>query len=143
MLNKLNVFTDGGARGNPGPSAIGVSIENQDKEKIVEFGKKIGTVTNNVAEYKAVLEALSWISENKKQLEKDTKICFFLDSNLVCNQINGLFKVKDSRLRELLFSVREKEKETGYTISYQYIPREQNKNADKLVNLALDQALGD
>ena len=65
--NTLNVFTDGGARGNPGPSAIGVYITDGNKKEIAGFGKKIGIATNNVAEYKAVLEALSWIIENKER----------------------------------------------------------------------------
>lgn len=136
--NALNVFTDGGARGNPGPSAIGVYITDQNDKEIAGFGKEIGIATNNVAEYKAVLEALSWIIENKESLEKNTKINFFLDSNLVCSQISGLFKVKNSKLRILLFSVRQKEAEIGIPIIYNYIPREQNKKADALVNIALD-----
>lgn len=136
--NTLNVFTDGGARGNPGEGAIGVYITDGKKNKIVEFGKKIGFTTNNVAEYKAVLEALVWIIENKKKLEKFAEIHFFLDSNLVCSQIKGLYKVKDSKLSELLFLVRKKEQEIKTPIFYNYIPREENKKADLLVNHALD-----
>ena len=139
MINSLNVFTDGGARGNPGPSAIGVYIENGNNKKILGFGKQIGFATNNVAEYKAVIEALSWIIENKKNFKKNTKINFFLDSKLVCFQIIGIFKVKNAELRNLLFNVRDREAQISLPIFYKCIPREQNTKADELVNKALDQ----
>jgi len=138
MINTLNVFTDGGARGNPGPSAIGVYITDGNNKKLTGFGKTIGVVTNNVAEYKAVIEALSWIIENRKKLTKDAKIHFFLDSKLVCSQIVGLFKVKNADLRNLLFDVRDRETQINFPIFYKYIPREQNTKADGFVNEALD-----
>lgn len=137
--NILNVFTDGGARGNPGEGAIGVYITDEKKNKIVAFGKKIGATTNNVAEYKAVLEALDWLIDSQEKLKKFTKISFFLDSNLVCSQIRGLFKVKDLKLRDLLFKLRQKEQEIKIPIFYHYVPREENKKADLLVNRALDE----
>ncbi len=133
----INVFTDGGARGNPGPAAIGVYITDSNSKEIAGFGKKIGIVTNNVAEYEAVVEALSWIIKNKKNLNI-TKAFFFLDSLLVYSQITGLYKVKNSNLRSILFSVREKEEKIGLPIFYKHIPREQNKKADMYVNKALD-----
>lgn len=138
MINILNVFTDGGARGNPGHSAIGVYITNGNLKKIAGFGKTIGIATNNVAEYKAVIEALTWIIENKKDFAKDTKIYFFLDSKLVCSQIIGIFKVKNADLRNLLLDVRDREAQINFPIFYKYIPREQNTKADALVNAALD-----
>lgn len=138
MINVLNVFTDGGARGNPGPSAIGVYIESTDGKIISGFGKTIGVATNNVAEYKAVIEALTWIIENKKDLAKEAKINFFLDSKLVCSQIIGIFKVKNADLRNLLFDVRNMEAQISLPIYYKYIPREQNTKADAFVNQALD-----
>ena len=137
-IKTLNIFTDGGARGNPGPAGIGVYITDEEKKEIVGFGKKIGHATNNVAEYKAVIEALLWIKEHKETLEKNAKINFFLDSRLVCSQIQGVFKVKDGRLRSLLFMVREIEAELKLVISYSHIPREQNTRADFFVNSALD-----
>ena len=138
MINILNIFTDGGARGNPGPSAIGVYITDGNNKKIAGFGKTIGIATNNVAEYKAVIEALTWISENKKDLTKTAKIYFFLDSKLVCSQIIGIFKVKDADLRNLLFDVREREAQINFPIYYKNIPREKNTKADAFVNQALD-----
>jgi len=140
VINVLNIFTDGGARGNPGPSAIGVYVENESRKKIAGFGKTIGIATNNVAEYKAVIEALDWTIENKKDFSRDAKIYFFLDSKLVCSQIIGLFKVKNSDLRSLLFEVRDREAQIGLQIYYKHIPREQNAKADAFVNEALDNA---
>lgn len=138
MIKTLYVFTDGGARGNPGPSAIGVYIEDGNDKKILGFGKTIGIATNNIAEYKAVIEALGWIIENKKDLAKNAKIYFFLDSKLVCSQIIGIFKVKNTDLRNLLFDVRQREVQISFPIFYKYIPREENTKADMLVNQALD-----
>lgn len=140
MIKNIKVFTDGGARGNPGPSAIGVYIEDADArgKMIVGFGKTIGIATNNVAEYSAVIEALSWIIENKKDLDKSAKIQFFLDSKLVCSQIIGIYKVKNANLRNLLFEVRDREAQINFPIYYKHIPREENTKADKFVNEALD-----
>ena len=138
MNDFISIFTDGGARGNPGNAAIGVYITDSKNQEIAGFGKKIGISTNNVAEYKAVLEALNFITKNKEKLRSATKIYFFLDSLLVCSQITRLYKVKDAKLRNLLFSVRKKEEEIKTPIYYKHIPREENKKADMYVNRALD-----
>lgn len=130
---KYVVHTDGGSRGNPGPGAIGVVIETESGEKIAEFGKRIGETTNNIAEYVAVVEALERLKR-----ERGTEIDFFLDSTLVVNQLNGRFKVKDARLRELLMSVRTLEQDLGADIHYHFVTREKNRRADFLVNQALD-----
>src|SRR3989344_2801198 len=102
----ISIYTDGGARGNPGPAAIGFFIKDASGQDVFSHGEKIGVATNNVAEYRAVISALSWICQNKEKV-KDSKVNFFLDSNLVCSQINGVFKVKNSNLRTLLYEVRE------------------------------------
>lgn len=140
MNSEIKIFTDGGARGNPGPSAIGVYITGEGGKELARIGKTIGVGTNNVAEYNAVLEALSWILENKNKQSGKVKISFFLDSLLVYSQIVGLFKVKDSNLRGLLFDVRQKEAQINLPILYFHVRREKNKVADSLVNYALDQA---
>jgi len=143
---QLIIHTDGGARGNPGPAAVGVVIERVEHggdpstssaqaTEVARFGKKIGETTNNVAEYTAVIEALRWIKTNEKN---ESSIHFYLDSMLVVNQLNGLFKVKSGHLRELLSQVRLLEQEVGGSIVYTSIPREQNHRADALVNRALD-----
>jgi len=149
---KYIVHTDGGARGNPGPAAVGVVIdlcECHDKhvqgqhktKRIYSLGKPIGETTNNVAEYKAVIEALQYLVFLKKQREElKTKISveIYLDSTLVVNQINGIFKVKNETLRNLLYMIRTLEQEAGESIEYVSVPREQNTDADFLVNKALD-----
>ncbi len=137
-MDEIRVFTDGGSRGNPGPAATGVYIEDENGKKIIGIGTFLGDTTNNVAEYSAVIEALTYISSNKNLLKEGTKIKFFLDSNLVCSQVKGLFKVKNSNLKTLLLKVREKEREIGFPIEYQYIPREKNTKADSIVNFTLD-----
>lgn len=131
------VHTDGGARGNPGPAGVGVVIEIGGE--ITKFGKRIGETTNNVAEYQAVIEALESLKYQVSSITQDEiKIQFFLDSTLVVNQLNGIFKIKEPHLRTLLLEVKSLEQEVGGVIGYQYVPREQNKEADFLVNQALD-----
>ena len=146
---KLTIHTDGGARGNPGPAAVGVVIEGSvtirglDENLLIEFGKKIGDTTNNVAEYTAVIEALKAVKDLIKKHDGEVGdgivIHFFLDSTLVVNQINGTFKVKEPRLRQLLLEVHSLEVEVGGLISFAYVPRAQNSQADYYVNKALDE----
>jgi len=138
MNDFVNIFTDGGSRGNPGEGAIGVYITYSNNNELTGFGKKIGISTNNVAEYKAVLEGLDFVARNKEKLKGITKIYFFLDSLLVYSQIVRLYRVKDSKLKDLLFSVWKKEREIETPIFYKHIPREENKKADMYVNRALD-----
>lgn len=146
---KLIVHTDGGARGNPGPAAVGVVIEiyqsdqftnpTNENANVIEFGKRIGETTNNVAEYTAVREALTCLRNYPiSKLSNNPIIQFYLDSNLVVQQLNGNFKIKDANLQKLAFDVRILEKECGGEVTYSYIPREENTRADYLVNKALD-----
>ena len=140
-MKELFVFADGGARGNPGPAAVGVYIEDKNKKEIKSIDKRIGNATNNIAEYMAVIEALSWMIEVNSTDEGYDKINLYLDSQLVYSQLVGLYKVKNSELREKLFAVKEKEAQLKIPIFYNLIPREKNKKADLLVNKALDNSL--
>jgi ribonuclease HI len=140
-MNELFIFTDGGARGNPGPAAVGVYITDEEKKEIKSIGKKIGHATNNIAEYEAVITALNWLIENKVFIKDCKKINFYLDSQLVYSQISGVFRIKNSELREKLFAIREREAQIQISIHYNLIPREQNEKADFLVNKALDNLL--
>lgn len=144
---KYIIHTDGGARGNPGPAAIGVVIEKakdlqagSPMQTVAEFGKKIGETTNNTAEYAAVIEALKYCIAHAKEfsLGKADEVEFYLDSTLVVNQLNGLYKVKQPHLRELLTRVRFLEGEAGVEVRYFAVPREQNRRADFFVNQAFD-----
>lgn len=139
-MKKIVVFADGGARGNPGLAAIAFEVfsKNFETKKIFSFGKKIGTATNNVAEYTAVVEALNWLINNKDKFPQNIEIHFFLDSNLVVNQLNGLFKIKDKTLMNLLFTIKGLQQKLTNNIYYSHIIREKNKGADLLVNQTLD-----
>ncbi len=138
MTPSLNIYTDGGSRGNPGPAAVGVVIRD-DKNKIIhQFSQTIGTATNNVAEYQGVIFALKYLIVAK--LNPST-INFFLDSSLVVNQLNGLWKIKDENLKKLVSQVKELETVLATTINYTAIPREKNSQADSLLNQALDSSI--
>lgn len=137
----LNIYTDGGSRGNPGPAALGVYVENDKGDVLVEIGKTLGITTNNVAEYSAIIAGLTWAVRNKSLMLDLSKLNFFMDSQLAAQQLNGVYKVKNTKLRELIFLIKEKEAEMDLPIYYSHIPREQNKKADRLVNVALDNNL--
>jgi ribonuclease HI len=138
MNQTLSIYTDGGARGNPGPAAIGVVIKNQSGKTIHQFGRLIGQATNNLAEYQAALAALEWLVANQPSAKQ---INFYLDSTLVVNQLNGLWKVKDTALRQKVIQIRQLESTLNLPIKYTVIPRQKNFQADSLLNQALDQVL--
>lgn len=132
--NKLTIFTDGGARGNPGPAGIGAVILDGKGNAVAEISEYIGKATNNQAEYKALLAGLAKAKElGGREIE------VFLDSELVVKQLNREYRVRDKGLAPLFIRV--------YNISlgfkktvFKHILREKNELADKLVNLALDKA---
>lgn len=126
----LKVFTDGGSKGNPGPSSIG-GVGYVNGKKIFDFKKSIGIATNNDAEYQALIEALSKVTSYKLQV---SRIELYSDSRLMVNQVNGIFKVKNGRIREYVLKIRVLEQEINLPISYSYVQREQNVEADLLVN---------
>ncbi|HNV96798.1 MAG TPA: ribonuclease HI family protein [bacterium] len=126
------LYTDGGSRGNPGPSAIGGVI--YDGNKIIkQFNECIGITTNNQAEYRALIKGL----EIAKDLEIKELECF-LDSELVVKQVNREFKVKDKDLAVLFVRVWNMKQEFQ-KITFTHVIREQNFYADKLVNQALNE----
>jgi len=133
------VYCDGGARSNPGPAAVGFLVKNNQGKVIVRKGKYIGKATNNVAEYKAVEEALNWLVDNLSSISfPPAKVQFYLDSRLVVNQLNGKFRVKNSNLQLLVIKIKGLENQLQPAVFYSYIPRQKNKEADSLVNQALD-----
>lgn len=137
-MTKVIIYTDGGSRGNPGPSALGVYITDESGNELASIGKRIGKATNNVAEYSAVMESFNWLLENRQSFPKDLRVEFYMDSQLAYSQLVGRYKVKNPVLRNILFEIRIKEKELGFDTYYMHVPREQNKKADALVNMALD-----
>lgn len=132
----LKIYCDGGARGNPGPAAAAFVIFSPEGKILVKEGRSIGQATNNVAEYKAVIFALEWLIEKERADGNDA--LFFLDSQLVVNQLNGKFKIKDKKLVELVFKIKELARNFSGKIIYRNIPREKNKITDSLVNQTLD-----
>ncbi|MBA3865956.1 MAG: ribonuclease HI family protein [Solirubrobacterales bacterium] len=131
-MNKLTVNVDGGARGNPGPAAIGVVVRDDDGALLEELGEKIGRATNNVAEYRALLRGIELAAAHGAD-----EVELVGDSELVVRQIEGRYKVKDATLRELHAEV--KRELTGFgSWSIRHVRRESNADADRLVNAALD-----
>lgn len=130
----LSVFTDGGSRGNPGISGFGVVIKSG--EGIVhQEAVFIGIKTNNEAEYSALLSALSWISQNKNHVEK---INFYLDSELVVRQVQGIYKIKAENLKPLYLQIKGLLEKLGIPYEFKSVPRAQNSLADALANQAMD-----
>ena len=129
---KLTTFTDGGSRGNPGPSAIGVVIKNQKNEIVFQLGKCIGHGTNNEAEYLALIEAL----KNAYALGA-TEVECIMDSKLVAEQLNRNWKIKEPRLQKLFVEAWNAAAKFKKTV-FRQVPRELNKEPDKLLNKALD-----
>lgn len=138
MKKSYSVFTDGGARGNPGPAAIGVVIVDADENIVSRIGKVIGSTTNNVAEYTAVIEALNWLINNLSNSEENLQINFYSDSELIVNQINGKYKVKDAKLITLCSHVKILLNQLKVEYQFKSIRREKNSLADSLVNQSLD-----
>ncbi|MBI4373207.1 MAG: ribonuclease HI family protein, partial [Candidatus Omnitrophica bacterium] len=129
-------YTDGGARGNPGPAAIGILICSEDGEILLEHAEAIGEATNNVAEYSALIKAMKLA----KELKADDLNCF-LDSLLVVKQLQGEYKIKHINMQKLFDQV-QKVKREFKRVSYTHVPREEEniQRADQLVNFALDEA---
>ena len=132
---RLLLFTDGGARGNPGPAGIGFVIQNEKSEVLTDGKKFLGRATNNQAEYQAILTGLI----TTLQL-KPTQIDCFLDSELVVKQLNRQYRVKELELKKLFKQVQLiLFQNPQLKITFTHIPRGKNRLADKLVNEAIDE----
>ena len=131
-VDKLVIFTDGAARGNPGPAAIGATIKDERGKLIAAISRRIGVTTNNQAEYRAVIAALEKaVSLGARQVELKA------DSELIVKQLNGRYRVKNKSLQPLYQKARQLIGTLdGFTIAH--IPRAKNREADELANKALD-----
>ncbi|MEF8847364.1 MAG: ribonuclease HI family protein [Candidatus Paceibacterota bacterium] len=137
-MDKITIFTDGGAKDNPGPAAIGVIIY-KDGKKVKEYSEFIGEATNNEAEYKALIFALKKVkSLYGKEEIKNVKLKANTDSELMAEQLSGNYKIKDEKIQPLFLK--------AWNLSLNYgefgitaIPREKNEEADKLVKQSLKQ----
>ena len=129
---KARLSTDGGARGNPGPAAYGYVLETEDGTVLAAHGEAIGVTTNNVAEYRGLVEGLRKAAE----LQVD-ELEVVSDSELLVHQMRGDWKVKNDALRELWSEANDLERKLG-KVTYTAVRREHNELADSLVNEALD-----
>ncbi len=129
---KIFLYTDGGSRGNPGPAGIGVIILDSAKKKIKELYKYIGETTNNIAEYSALLQGL----EAALDLNAE-EIVVYMDSELLARQLNGEYKVKNSDIK-VLFEKALNMLKKFKSFEIRHIERSKNKEADKLVNKAIN-----
>ena len=130
---KLKIFSDGGARGNPGPAGIGVVIKKENNETLAEISDYLGEQTNNYAEYTALIAGLKKADE----LGANEVECF-LDSELVTKQMQGKYKVKEPTLQKLFvqaYNASQKFKK----VTFNHVYRENNREADALVNKAIDE----
>ena len=126
-------YIDGGARGNPGPAGYGVRIEDEMGGLITEFSGFLGSATNNVAEYNGLLAALRYAREQGHR-----KVRIKSDSELLVKQMRGEYRVKNPGLQPLFQHARTLAEDFD-RIVYEHVRREQNKDADRLANIAMDQ----
>jgi len=138
-MERIIVYTDGGARGNPGPAAIGVVIKDTQGRTIKSYGELIGEATNNEAEYQAVIFALQKIKALfGKKKTRYLAVEINLDSELTARQLNGEYRIEEERLFPLFIKVWNLKMDFG-EVKFQHVPRERNKEADSLVNEALNE----
>src|SRR3989344_1486251 len=141
MADLITIYCDGGSRGNPGPAGIGVVIEQgvgNLKSGAREYSKYLGKATNNEAEYQAVIFGIKKVKHliGGEKAEK-AKVEVRMDSELVVNQLNGKYKIKEKSLIPFFIEIWNLKIDFG-DIKFKYIPREENKKADWLVNRELD-----
>jgi len=137
-MKKIIIYTDGGSRGNPGPSAIGIVFCNEKGEIIKKYSEVLGESTNNEAEYQAVIFALKKFKAlfgNK--LAKNSEIEVRADSELLIKQMQGLYKILEPKIQSLFLTAWNLKLDFK-KVKFKIIPREKNKTADRLVNEALD-----
>jgi ribonuclease HI len=127
-------YTDGGARGNPGPAGFGVRIERADGTLVDELHESIGIATNNVAEYRGLIAALEWA-----RAHGETEVLVRSDSLLLVQQMLGNYKVKHPGLQPLYGKARVLAHDVG-RVRYEHVRREANRHADRLANAAMDAA---
>lgn len=134
----LVINTDGGSRGNPGPSACSFVVR-ADNKIIYEHSEFLGYATNNVAEYTALVNALRWLGDNTNFVEDFQNIIFYLDSELAVRQLNGFYKVKNKKILQLFLKIKFLENIIPTKIKYSHVTRAMNTRADYLLNQTLDE----
>lgn len=135
---RVSIYTDGAARGNPGPAAYAFIVTNEEGQMVSRKGGKLGVATNNQAEYRAVLESLKFVGSHLPP--EPMQLDVFMDSKLVVQQLAGIYKIKNPILKGMAAQIKVEEQRFNL-IRYHHIPREKNKEADKLANQVLDNLL--
>ena len=135
-MPSFTAHIDGGARGNPGPAGWGVVIQDESGITVAELYGAIGSATNNVAEYSGLIAALGWCVEHGA-----TRVHVRSDSLLLVQQMIGNYRVKNAGLKPLHGRARLLASRIG-RVTYEHVPRELNKDADRLANLGMDEAQG-
>ena len=130
----ITAFIDGGARGNPGPAGYGVHVVDESGHVLAELYQGIGHSTNNVAEYNGLLAALRWAAERG-----ETRIHVRADSELLVKQMRGEYRVKHGGLKPLFLEACRLIRQIG-DVTFEHVRREQNKDADRLSNLGMDES---
>ena len=140
---KYILYTDGGSRGNPGEAALGVVICNEKGDALKKYNQALGEMTNNEAEYQALIFGLKKIKQvfGKEEM-KQSQLEVRLDAELIVNQLNHEYKIEEPNLQKLFLQVWNLMLDFG-PMKFVAIPREQNKEADRLVNEALDKKQGE
>ncbi len=138
-MKKIIIYTDGGSRGNPGKAAIGVVFCNEKEQVIKKFGEYLGdNLTNNDAEYNAIIFALKkFKAVFGKAIAQTSDIEVRADSELVVKQLNGEYRLSDPKIQQFFIEIWNI-KFDFKSVKFKHIPREKNKEADGLVNMALD-----
>jgi ribonuclease HI len=135
----LIAHIDGGARGNPGPAAIGVVVTDEAGNMLFEEGKLIGTATNNEAEYRALIHLLEKAATDPVLSSSGASSLFVhCDSKLLVEQVTGKWKIKEPRLQDLYNQVQVAKASVPFALRIKHVSREDNKRADQLLNEALD-----
>jgi len=137
-MKKIIIYTDGGSRGNPGPAALGVVFCNEKGQVIKKYSEFLGEKTNNEAEYQAIISALKKFKAlfgNK--LAKNTEVELRADSELLIKQLNGQYKILEPKIQQLFILIWNLKLDFK-KVKFKYVPRENNQEADNLVNETLD-----
>lgn len=138
-MKTVTLFTDGGARGNPGPSGAGAVILDESGKTVKEVSKYLGHQTNNYAEYHAVILGLETIKKHFGASQcKNLQVNVKMDSELICKQLNGEYQIKEETLWPLYIAVHNLQVSSFPHITYSHIPRAENSRADRMANEAMD-----
>ncbi len=138
-MKRVTIYADGGARGNPGPAGAGAVILDEKGKVLKEVSSYLGEQTNNFAEYEAVIQSLTTLKKLiPEKARKDLPVEVKMDSELVVRQLNGLYQIKEETLFPKFIAVHNMRVKDFPRVTFTHVRREENKEADRLVNDAID-----